>query len=241
MANISHELRTPLHGILSFAGLGRKKATAASPDKLSHYFERIDQNGRTLMALLDDLLDLAKLEVGKMSFTFREGDMRALLLQVQNECHAWAAERHLTIRTALPDSPVLLCLDVERILQVLRNLVSNAIKFSPAGGTVTLHLEEEEAAVAIAVCDEGPGIPEGELNTIFDKFVQSSLTKTGAGGTGLGLAICHEIVSAHARRIWAENRSEGGAHMTFTLPLTQPDTVEGSGRAARSTTVDTPN
>ncbi|WP_179131326.1 sensor histidine kinase [Candidatus Entotheonella palauensis] len=225
LANMSHELRTPLHGMLSFAGLGHQKATTVAPDRLIHYFERIEQNGRTLMALLDDLLDLAKLEAGKMRFTFRESDVRALLLQAQNEYHAWAAECHLTIRSALPDRPVRLCLDAERILQVLRNLVSNAIKFSPAGGTVTLHLEEEEAAVAVAVCDEGPGIPESELNTIFDKFVQSSLTKTGAGGTGLGLAICHEIVTAHAGRIWAENRPEGGAHMAFTLPLTQPNAV----------------
>ncbi len=146
LANMSHELRTPLHGILSFAGLGLKKATTVSPDKLHRYFERIDQSGRTLMALLDDLLDLAKLEAGKMRFTSQEGDVCGLLVQVQKECHAWAAERHLTIRATLPDPPILLRFDAEKILQVLRNLMSNAIKFSPSGGTVTLHLQEGEEA-----------------------------------------------------------------------------------------------
>ena len=227
LANMSHELRTPLHGILSFAGFGMKKAETVTPAKLRTYFEQIDQSGRSLLALLNDLLDLAKLEAGKMSFTFQDVDMNALLGRVQDECHAWAVERHLTIMAIVPDSPIMISLDAEKITQVLRNLVSNAIKFSPAGGTVTLHLQEGEEAVEIAVCDEGPGIPEGELDTIFDKFVQSSLTKTGAGGTGLGLAICHEIVTAHAGRIWAENRPEGGARMTFTVPQTQPATVEG--------------
>ena len=228
LANMSHELRTPLHGILSFAGFGLKKATTVSPEKLHSYFQHIDQSGRSLLALLDDLLDLAKLEAGKMSFTFQDVEVSALLVRVQEECHAWAIERHLTFKATFPDPPIMISLDAEKIMQVLRNLVNNAIKFSPEGGTVTLHLQAGEEAVEIAVCDEGPGIPEGELETIFDKFVQSSLTKTGAGGTGLGLAICREIVTAHTGRIWAENRPEGGVHMAFTLPQMQPDIVEGN-------------
>jgi signal transduction histidine kinase len=108
-------------------------------------------------------------------------------------------------------------------MQVLRNLLSNAVKFSPDGGRIELSLQSDAQSVVVGVRDHGVGIPEAELETIFDQFVQSSRTKTGAGGTGLGLAICREIVTAHRGHIWAENRPEGGAALFFTLPLQAPD------------------
>jgi signal transduction histidine kinase len=110
-------------------------------------------------------------------------------------------------------------LDVEKIKQVLRNLLDNAIKFSPEGGTIDVAVCRVAGSVRVSVRDQGPGIPQDELETVFDKFIQSSKTKTGAGGTGLGLAICHEIVTAHKGRIWAENRPEGGAVFSFEIPL----------------------
>jgi signal transduction histidine kinase len=108
-------------------------------------------------------------------------------------------------------------------MQVLRNLLSNAVKFSPDGGDIEFSLQRDAQFVVVGVRDHGVGIPEAELETIFDQFVQSSRTKTGAGGTGLGLAICREIVAAHQGRIWAENRPEGGAALFFTLPIQVPD------------------
>ncbi len=110
-------------------------------------------------------------------------------------------------------------LDVEKIKQVLRNLLDNAIKFSPEGGTIDVAVCRVASSVRVSVCDQGPGIPQDELEAVFDKFVQSSKTKTGAGGTGLGLAICHEIIAAHKGRIWAESRPEGGAVFSFEIPL----------------------
>jgi PAS domain S-box-containing protein len=218
LANMSHELRTPLHGILSFAGFGLKRATSAAPAKLLTYFQYIDQSGRTLLTLLNALLDLAKLESGKMVFEFQKSNLCTLMAEVQEELGALLAERDLRLLLDTPSDPVALVVAPVELLQVLRNLVSNAIKFSPSGGTITLSLHPGAQEVMITVSDQGPGIPERECELIFDKFVQSSTTQTGAGGTGLGLAICREIIKVHHGRIWAGNRPEGGSIISFTLP-----------------------
>ncbi len=113
--------------------------------------------------------------------------------------------------------------DKHYVIQILVNLLSNAIKFSDAGGEIAIDVSEERQAsggqmLRCRIADCGPGIPDGELTAIFDKFVQSSKTKTGAGGTGLGLAICQKIIEAHAGRIWAENAEPKGAVFTFVIP-----------------------
>jgi signal transduction histidine kinase len=110
-------------------------------------------------------------------------------------------------------------LDADKIKQVLRNLLDNAIKFSPEGGIIDVAIFLLENSIKVSVSDQGPGIPQNELEAVFDKFVQSSKTKTGAGGTGLGLAICQEIIVAHKGRIWAENRPEGGVILSFEIPV----------------------
>jgi signal transduction histidine kinase len=104
---------------------------------------------------------------------------------------------------------------------VVRNLLSNAVKFSPPVGMIYLSCTADENAVHVSVRDQGPGIPEGELEKIFEKFVQSSATTTGAGGTGLGLAICRQIVKDHGGRIWARNAPEGGALFQFWIQRTR--------------------
>lgn len=219
LANMSHELRTPLHGILSFAGFGLKRATTAPPAKVRDYFQQIDQSGRVLLLLLNDLLDLAKWETGRMPCEYQRIDLCAILATVVDEFRSLTAERRLTILFRAPDSPIALGLDPPKMMQVLRNLISNAVKFSPDGGSIELSVHRDASSVVVGVHDSGVGIPEGELTAIFDQFVQSSRTKTGAGGTGLGLAICREIVTAHQGRIWAEQRPGGGASLFVTLPL----------------------
>ena len=110
-----------------------------------------------------------------------------------------------------PDFDPRATVDEARIGQVIRNLLSNAAKFSPEGGTISMALSRDGDSFRLSIRDEGPGIPDDELEAVFDKFVQSSKTKSGAGGTGLGLSICRQIVDAYNGRIWAENRPEGGA------------------------------
>jgi len=226
LANMSHELRTPLHSILSFASFGIKKYTNAKPEKLLDYFNRIKRSGKTLQELLDDLLDLAKLESKKAIFAFKPTDIGILIKSVTNESDILLSERNLSIRHGGSKFDEKVTLDADKIKQVLRNLLDNAIKFSPEGGIINVDICSVENSVRVSVRDQGYGIPQNELEAVFDKFVQSSKTKTGAGGTGLGLAICHEIIVAHKGRIWAENGTEGGAVFSFEIPLSMDTHIE---------------
>jgi PAS domain S-box-containing protein len=219
LANMSHELRTPLHSILSFASFGTKKYANAKPEKLLDYFNRIKKTGQTLLELLNELLDLAKLESKRAIFAFEPSYLGILVRTVTNELDTLLSERNLSIRHEVSKFDGEVTLDIDKIKQVLRNLLNNAIKFSPEGGTIDVAVCRVASSVRVSVRDQGPGIPQDELEAVFDKFIQSSKTKTGAGGTGLGLAICHEIVAAHKGRIWAENRPEGGAVFSFEIPL----------------------
>ncbi|MBV8656654.1 MAG: PAS domain S-box protein [Burkholderiales bacterium] len=222
LANMSHELRTPMHAVLSFAELGERKATSIEPIKLTHYFARIRNSGQRLLQILNDLLDLSKLEAGKMRYDMRPIELGHLVREVTEEFASLARSRAIVFDCRLPGVPQTVMGDMLRLGQVLRNLVANAIKFSPDGGIVRIDVGPgAPGMIGVAVSDEGVGVPDAELTAIFDKFVQSSKTKTGAGGTGLGLAISREIVEAHRGRISAHNRAEGGACFTFELPVEQ--------------------
>ena len=226
LANMSHELRTPLHGILSFAKFGMNKAADADREKLLGYYEKIHFSGKTLLVLLNDLLDLAKLEAGKMSFNFVPASISSLITSVIDEFDSLLAQKNLHLKFKNSHAEFKVFIDVERIMQVLRNLISNAIKFSPEGGEIVVGLNRQEELLTVSVRDQGTGIPEGELTTVFQKFIQSSRTKTGAGGTGLGLSICKEIISAHKGRIWAENSGRsGGAIFSFEIPVNYSGTL----------------
>jgi signal transduction histidine kinase len=235
LSNISHELRTPLQGILSFSGFGIKKHATAKPDKILDYFQKIRQSGKTLLMLINDLLDLAKLESGKMTFEFRPVDVGLLVDSIVDECESLASEQNLTFRCEHPEAHEKIVLDADKINQVLRNLLSNAIKFSPKGGTIDISIFKKADSVVLSVRDQGAGIPENELGKLFDKFFQSSKTKAGVGGTGLGLAICQEIITAHKGRIWAETNPDIGATFLFEIPLSletnvQEEVLVGSAR-----------
>jgi len=220
LSNVSHELRTPMHGILSFASFGIKKYDTASPDKILDYFQKIRQSGDTLLALLNDLLDLAKLESGKITFKFRPANLSSLIDISRGECESLALEHNLTIRCEHLETNKKIILDADKIRQVLRNLLNNAIKFSPEGGTIDVISSKKRDSITVSVRDQGAGIPENELKNIFDKFYQSSRTKASTGGTGLGLPICREIMAAHKGCIWAENNPDDiGANLSFEIPL----------------------
>lgn len=224
LANMSHELRTPLHGILSFADFGTKKIDEVSSQKLLSYFQKIKINGKILMWLLDDLLDLAKMEAKSTKFDFVPAKIDELITSVIGECSAIIEKQTLNIQFNPEQIAEQVTLDVEKIKQVIRNLLSNAIKYSPENGTITVQVNKTEESIRVSLSDQGHGIPADELEDVFDKFVQSSKTSTGAGGTGLGLAICKNIIAEHNGRIWADNTNEGGALFTFEIPITQEKT-----------------
>jgi len=252
LANMSHELRTPMHAILSFSKLGLDKIAAGgvSIEKLDNYLSRIDQSGRRLLGLLNDLLDLAKLESGKMRYEFAEVDFAEVMSGVTSELEMVLRKGELTLRCDYRASGLTVWCDPMRIGQVLRNLLSNAIKFTPAGKGIVVRATDCQVpagrrtvddgfvdGLRIEVIDQGIGIPDSELDAIFDKFVQSSKTKSGAGGTGLGLAITREIVEQHGGTIAAENTPEGGARFVFTLrreplALAAPEEPVGAMAAA---------
>ncbi len=224
LANMSHELRTPLHGMLSFARFGVRRIDSAGRDKLLEYFKQIEESGEVLLRLLNDLLDLSKLEAGRHDFNFAAVNLAQRLATQVAVFDGSMAERKLTISCRVQPELAEVTADVERIDQVIRNLLSNAVKFAPRGSTIQVWIRNRQATVRLAVGDRGPGIPPDELQMIFDKFAQSTTTKTKAGGTGLGLSICQEIVAAHGGRIGAANRSEGGARFWFELPRVGAET-----------------
>lgn len=219
LSNISHELRTPMHGILSFASFGIKKHATANPDKILDYFQKIRRSGETLLTLLNDLLDLAKLESGKITYKFRPANLNSLIDIVREEYNSLALEHNLTIRCEHLEANEKITLDADKIRQVLHNLLNNAIKFSPEGGTIDVISFKKADSIVVSIRDQGAGIPGNELESIFDKFVQSSKNKASADGTGLGLPICREIIAAHKGRIWAENNPDIGANLSFEIPL----------------------
>ncbi|MCP4756256.1 MAG: response regulator [Proteobacteria bacterium] len=225
LANISHELRTPLHGVLSFAQLGAARIDTLSKEKTLHYFNRISRSGERLLVLLNDLLDLAKLEAGRVDYQMKKENLRQIIGGGIGEFDSVVKEKRLSLEIVEPEVSTEVVCDNYKIGQVVRNLLSNAIKFTPEQKKITISFKDgciesprsSLSALHVLIADQGMGIPNDELDSIFDKFVQSSKTTTGTGGTGLGLAICHEIVKAHHGRIWAENSVEG-AVFNFTLP-----------------------
>ncbi len=229
LASMSHELRTPMHAILSFARLGETRGHALPVDKLGEYFNRIRISGERLLIMLNELLDLAKLESGHFVMEMRSNTAEPIIREICAEMDAWLSARNMRLSYQIEADLPPACLDAGRIGQVLRNLLANAIKFAPEGSCITLGARCSQlggqAALELSVADEGPGIAQHELHSIFEKFVQSSYNTPSMGGTGLGLAICRQIVAAHHGQIFASNRASGGAQFIVRLPLETPSRI----------------
>ncbi len=153
----------------------------------------------------------------------KQGELAEAIEHTLMELDPLIEAKSLKVDARLDEKDTAAVFDRNLMIQVLVNLLSNAIKFSSEGSLIAVELSKAslpggQAGLRCRVIDEGPGIPEGELEAVFDKFIQSSKTKTGAGGTGLGLAICRQIVEAHGGTIWAENGDPKGAILTFVIP-----------------------
>ncbi len=218
LASMSHELRTPMHGILSFTELGLKRLGTLSQEKLRQYLENIQISGTRLLFLLNDLLDLSKLEAGKLQLDLTTVDIVELVGFCVKEQDLRLRDRNLRCRFVNGARGARSRCDRNRVLQVITNILANAIKFSPEGGEINIRLDCDEVGCKLRVSDEGGGIPGAELDQVFDKFYQSSGNHSSIAGTGLGLAICREIVDLHGGRIWAENNAGPGASILFEIP-----------------------
>ncbi|MBI3349492.1 MAG: PAS domain S-box protein [Burkholderiales bacterium] len=219
VANISHELRTPLQSILGFSELGQARG-CNQPRMAAGMFADIHASGQRMLALVNDLLDVSKIESSVGTFDLERCDLRGLVQSVLRELEPLVTRRRQQLVLQLPDEPLSARVDPQRFQQVIRNVTANAIKFSPEGGRIEVSAELLPPGEArISVRDRGPGIPEAEIEKVFDAFVQSSKTKDGSGGTGLGLAICRKIMTVHDGSIHAENRAGGGAVFHIQLPV----------------------
>lgn len=212
---VSHELRTPLTAIKAAVRL-MPEAEVDTPEEL--YLRMIRQNTDRLAAIIEDLLDISRLDLGEMQYRPDEGDL-AELVQLMGASMA-SVYQEAGLELVIDAQPARAVFDEGRLAQVLQNLLSNAAKFTPRGGRVTVRVRPDGAGARIEVQDTGMGIPAQHLEDVFGKFFQVDTSDTRSqGGTGLGLAICRAIVEhGHGGRIWAERPGEGGARFVITLP-----------------------
>jgi len=219
LANMSHELRTPLNAILGYTELIVDKIYGEVPEKIGEVLERVQKSGQHLLGLINDVLDLSKIEAGQLTLGLSDYSFNDVVQGVISSVGSLAAEKQLRLSVDVaPDLPVGRG-DERRIRQVLMNLVGNAIKFTEAG-EVTVRVSASDRTFVVAVADTGPGIREEDRQKIFEEFQQSdsSPTKT-KGGTGLGLAIAKRIVEMHGGRIWVESTLGKGATFFFSVPV----------------------
>ena len=229
LAYMSHEFRTPMHAILAYTKMAQEDIRTEDPSKVEKYIENARTAGLRLLDLLNNLLDFAKLEAGKIELQTGKANFLDIIEGCQRELNSLLEEKRLRVSIAATSNDTGAIVDYARMTQVLINLFSNAIKFSPVGGRIQVELSDSELpggcpALQCSISDQGMGIPEQELGMIFDRFSQSSTTtRKSSGGTGLGLTICRELVGLHGGHIWAANRPEGGAVFTFTVPREMPE------------------
>jgi signal transduction histidine kinase len=227
LMNMSHEFRTPMHAIVNYARMGVKRAETQNDEKFEKYFTHIRTSALRLLSLLNALLDLSKLEAGNADLTMTKANLAEIIQQSQAELEPLFHTKNLIMITECENCDPHGYLDRSKTQQVFINLLSNAEKFSPHGGLIKIRVEDGRfpdgrEALHCTLMDQGMGIPANELEAIFEKFTQSSMTNRGAGGTGLGLAICREIMHMQGGKIWAANGAEGGAemHLLFRKELT---------------------
>jgi signal transduction histidine kinase len=219
LANMSHELRTPLNAILGYTELIIDNIYGETPEKMQTVLQRIESNGKHLLGLINDVLDLSKIEAGQLTLSLTDYSLRNVVQTVFSLVEPLALEKKLALKVELaPDLPAGRG-DERRITQVLLNLVGNAIKFTDQG-EVAIKASAANGAFEVAVHDTGPGISKADQGKLFQQFQQAdnSITKR-KGGTGLGLAICKHIVEMHSGRIWLESTPGQGSTFTFTLPI----------------------
>ncbi len=227
---VSHELRTPLTSIKAFTELILMKPRMTN-DKRSRFLSIINNETDRLARLINDILDLTKIEAGKLSWHVSQVSLPEVIRTSVTNIRSLADNKSLIMRLNVPDSLPWIYGDRDRLVQVITNILSNAIKFTPVGGSITINASSDEyprRQIAVHIADTGVGIPHKYLDTVFEKFRRSgeALT-TNAEGTGLGLAITKQIVEYHGGRIWAESTPGKGSTFTFTLPLDKVWKIEG--------------
>jgi signal transduction histidine kinase len=224
VSHVSHELRTPLTAIKGAVDLMLRGVAGPLTDKQAHFLTRVRSNTQHLAGLINDLLDLSKIESGRIEVKSSRVSLSGLVHEVVEALRPVAAEKVIALEATLREPSILVWADRDKINQVLTNLIGNAIKFTPVQGRVTVSTSRNgEESIQVSVSDSGPGVPPDEKEKIFAKFYQiAEVNGENSKGTGLGLAISKALVELHGGKIWVESEPNSGSTFCFTLPLSAP-------------------
>ncbi len=222
VASVSHELRTPLNSIIGFSELLAEQAPGPLNEKQQRFLGHIQRAAHHLLDLINDILDLSRIEAGHLELYCQNVSVAAVLGETLVGIEPLAASKRIELLSQTP-ADLMVCADRLRMAQILGNLLSNAVKFTPKGGQIRIDASAQEGWISVSVTDTGVGIPLEEHQAVFSEFYQAGTTTEGVReGTGLGLAIAKRLVERHGGRIWVESQPGQGSRFTFTLPATKP-------------------
>jgi signal transduction histidine kinase len=221
LANMSHELRTPLNAIIGFSEVMLDSSLVVNEEEQRQFLTDIFNSGKHLLNLINEVLDLSKIEAGHMELQIEPASLSDVVEAVHSTMRPLAAKKAISLEAQSFADPGLISMDAARITQVLLNLVSNAVKFTPEGGRVWTRVVHEDGVARVEVGDTGPGIAPDMYETIFNEFHQLPTLSTviKPEGTGLGLALAKKFVEMHGGRIWLESNPGIGSRFFFTLPI----------------------
>jgi PAS domain S-box-containing protein len=220
LTSMSHELRTPLHSVIGFAELMSEGLAGAMTEKQKEYLADILDGGRHLLSLINDILDISKVECGKTDFDLSDVDLKPVIERTLAMFREKALRHDIKLQSEVPDCLGTVAAEERRVKQVLFNLIGNAVKFTPDGGRVGVRARRTEKEAVVEVWDTGIGISEKDMARIFNPFERAdSAWAKEREGTGLGLHVTRKFVELHGGRIWASSSPGKGSRFTFTLPL----------------------
>jgi signal transduction histidine kinase len=219
LANMSHELRTPLNAVIGFSEVLSERMFGELNEKQDEYMKDIHASGQHLLSLINDILDLSKIEAGRMELEVTDFDLPMTIDNALTLVRERAARRSIALHTSVNEQLGQIEGDERKIRQVLLNLLSNAIKFTPEGGRIDVHAIPRDGMVEVSVSDTGVGIAPEDQEAVFEEFRQVGTAEKKVEGTGLGLALSRKFIELHGGRIWVKSEVGTGSTFTFTVPV----------------------
>ena len=219
LANMSHELRTPLNAIIGFSEVLSEGMFGEINEKQTEYLKDILESGQHLLSLINDILDLSKIEAGRMELELADFDLPSAIENALILVRERASRRGITLERTIDERLEMIRADERKVKQVLLNLLSNALKFTPEGGRIDVSARLHDDSAEISVTDTGVGIAPEDQEAVFEEFRQVGTAAKKVEGTGLGLALARKFIELHGGRIWVRSQVGVGSTFTFTLPL----------------------
>jgi GAF domain-containing protein len=219
LANMSHELRTPLNAVIGFSEVLSERMFGDLNEKQDEYLKDIHASGQHLLSLINDILDLSKIEAGRMELEVTDFDLPMAIDNALTLIRERAARRSIALHTTIDERLGQVQADERKVRQVLLNLLSNAIKFTPEGGRIDVHAVPRDGVVKVSVTDTGVGIAPEDQEAVFEEFRQVGTADKKVEGTGLGLALSRKFIELHGGKIWVKSQVGAGSTFTFTVPV----------------------